>query len=150
MKIAMAVLFAMFLAATQSWAVLGENANSVETDRQMMRGEVRAVAAQGYSLRQINGPAGSQVKEFVSPDGRVFGVAWQGPFMPNLQQLLGSYFQQFQQVARSQTRLHGPRGPVVLRTDKVVIASGGHMRSFRGMAYVPSLLPKNVPAEVVR
>jgi len=28
--------------------------------------------------------------------------------------------------------------------------SGGHMRAFHGSAYVPSLLPKNVSAEVVR
>jgi hypothetical protein len=147
MKTAWAVLFALILGAAPGWAVLGEYENSIASDRQVMRGEVRTIAGEGYSLHQINAAGGAVVKEYVSPAGRVFGVSWQGPSMPNLQQLLGSYFTDFQQAARSQLRR---RGPVVLKTDKVVVVSGGHMRSFHGSAYVPSLMPKNLSAEVVR
>lgn len=147
MKTAWAVLFAMLLGATPGWAVLGEYENSVTSDQQVMRGQLRTVAGQGYSLHQITAAGGAVVKEYVSPAGRVFGISWQGPAMPNLQQLLGSYFSEFQQAARRQARR---RGPVVLRTDKVVIVSAGHMRAFQGSAYVPSLLPENVTAEVVR
>jgi Protein of unknown function (DUF2844) len=150
MKIAWAVLFAMMLAPAPGWAVLGEYENSIASDQQVMRGQVRAMPRQGYSLHEITGPGGAAVREFVSPAGRVFGVAWQGRFMPNLQQLLGSYFPQFQQAARSRLRNRSPRNPVVLRSDQVVIVSAGHMRSFNGIAYVPSLMPKNVTAEVVR
>jgi Protein of unknown function (DUF2844) len=137
----------MILGAAPGWAVLGEYENSIASDQQVMRGEVQRVAKQGYALHQITGTNGAVVKEYVSPSGRVFGVSWQGPFMPNLQQLLGSYFTDFQQAAQHRVR---KRGPLVIKSDKVVIFSGGHMRSFRGIAYVPGLMPENVTAEVVR
>jgi Protein of unknown function (DUF2844) len=148
MKRAFAVLFAMALGAAPAWAVLGEYENSVASDQQVMRGELRTVAGQGYSLHQITAGGGAVVKEFVSPTGRVFGVSWHGPAMPNLQQLLGTYFPDFQKAARGNRMRR--RGPVVLKSDKVVIVSAGHMRSFQGLAYVPSLMPENVTAEVVR
>ena len=149
MKITLTVLFAVLLGCAPGWAVLGEYENSIGLDQQVMRGQVRAAARTGYSLHEISAPGGAVVREYVAPSGRVFGVSWQGPFMPDLKQLLGSYFTNFQRAARS-SRLHAPRNPVVLRSDKVVIMSFGHMRSFRGVAYVPSLVPQNVSAEVVR
>ena len=44
------------------------------------------------------------VREFVSPGGAVFGVAWDGQFPPDLQQLLGPYYQQAQQAATAQSQ----------------------------------------------
>jgi hypothetical protein len=113
-----------------------------------MRGEIRVTNAQGYKFHQITSPNGAVVREYVSPEGKVFGIAWKSPFIPNLQQLLGSYSTQVQQAAQSQTRRRG--GPFVVRTNDFVFVSGGHMQSFHGLAYVPSLLPQNVSAEVVR
>ncbi len=49
----------------------------------------------------------------------------------------------------SKTRRHSG-GPLIVRTDKLVFVSGGHMRSFHGYAYVPSLVPKNITTEVVQ
>lgn len=147
MKTAWAVFFALILGAAPARAVLGEYENSVASDQKVMRGEVRTMAGEGYALHQITAAHGAVVKEYVSPDGRVFGISWQGPTLPNLEQLLGSYFTEFQQASERQVR---KRGPVVVRTDRVVIESGGHMRSFHGRAFVPSLMPKNLSAEVVR
>ncbi len=147
MKIALGVLVGMLLGIAPAWAVLGEYESSVALDQQSMRGEVRAVVRQGYALHQIAAGNRAVVNEYVSPKGVVFGISWQGPTMPNLQQLLGSYFGDFQQAAQSRTRR---RGPLVVKTDKVVIESGGHMRFFNGRAYVPSLLPANVTPEVVQ
>jgi hypothetical protein len=147
MKATMTALLALVLGATPLWAVLGEQVESVNSDQKVMRGEVRAFALQGYSIQQVTGADRTVVKEYVTPTGMVFGISWRGPVMPNLRELLGSYFAQFQQAAQSRVRR---RGPLVLRTDQFVVESGGHLRSFQGRAYVPSLLPKNVPAEVVR
>jgi hypothetical protein len=77
----------------------------------------------------------------------VFGVSWKGPVMPNLSQLLGSYFSQLSQPSRASVRRHRS---VVVRTSQVVIESGGHPRGFHGIAYVPSLVPANVSATVVQ
>lgn len=147
MRIALAVFLALLLGEGPAWAVLGEYEGSVSLDQQVVRGERRSIARQGYMLHQITSPSGMTVNEFVSPAGLVFGVSWHGPTMPNLQQLLGSYYVQFQQASRSRVRR---RGPLVVRTDKLVVESGGHMRSFHGRAYVPGLFPSNIRADVVQ
>ena len=147
MKTAFAFLLLWVLGAAPAWAVLGEYESSISSDQKVMRGEVRKMTLQGYSVQQIMGADRTVVKEYVSPDGRVFGISWQGPTLPNLEQLLGSYYAPWQQAARSRTRR---RGPLVLRTEQLVVESGGHMRSFHGRAYLPGLVPTNVSAEVVR
>jgi hypothetical protein len=120
----------------------------VSTDGQFLRGQVRDEVHQGYRLHIITDPGGTVVREYVSPAGIVFGISWQGPFVPNMQQLLGTYFTHLQQVEQSLTERHG--GPLLIQKDNFVFISGGHMRSYRGRAYVPSLLPTNVSAEVVQ
>ena len=112
-----------------------------------MHAQLREVAGKGYSVKELSSASGRVVREYVSPAGLVFGVAWQGPTMPDLRQLLGSYFGQVQQAAQSRQRRGGP---LVIKTKDFVLVSGGHMRSFRGLAYVPSLLPANVTPEVVQ
>ncbi|MBZ5565016.1 MAG: DUF2844 domain-containing protein [Acidobacteriia bacterium] len=147
MKKLLAVLLLLLLGSAPAWAVLGEHVATVASDQKYLRGEVRATVQQGYSVQQITAADQSVVNEYVSPAGMVFGISWRGTVMPNLQLLLGSYYAQFQQAAQSRVRR---RGPLVLRTDQLVVESGGHLRSFHGRAYVPSLLPRNVSAEVVR
>ena len=141
-----ATLGLLALTAVPAWAVLGESMQSVQRDQQMMQGALITMTRQGYSIQQISTRSGQVIKEYVTPDGTVFGVSWQGPTIPNLQRLLGSYFTHFQ-AAQSSTRRHGP---LVVRNDEVVIESGGHMRSFHGRAYVPRLLPEAVPQAAVR
>ena len=148
MKIVSGLLLILTLGTVPAGAVLGEYESSVSLDQQYLRGEVRATALEGYKLQQISSRNGMVVREYVSPEGRVFGIAWQGPFIPNLQQLLGSYSMQVQQTQQSQKRRRG--GPLVVRGNDFVFVSGGHMRAYHGQAYVPSLMPKNVSTEVVR
>jgi len=147
MKTVLAVGLAWVLGSAPAWAVLGERESSVGLDQDYLRGVVRVENHEGYSLQRITSADGRVVTEYVSPAGFVFGISWQGRTMPNLEQLLGSYYPQFLQASQSRTRR---RGPLVVRTDQLVVESGGHMRSFHGRAYVPNLLPKNLSAEVVR
>jgi hypothetical protein len=138
---------ALLLGAAPAWAVLGQPRSSVESDHAYFRGNLMQLPRQGYELHQINAPDGTVVREYISPEGTVFGVSWQGPVMPNLSQLLGSYFGDFQQASQSP---HARRAPLLVRTDRVVIESGGHMRAFHGRAYVPNLLPHNLTQAVVQ
>jgi len=147
MKTVLAVGLAWVLGSAPAWAVLGEHESSVSLDQEYLRGVVRAEAHEGYSLQRITSADGKVVKEYVSPAGFVFGISWQARTMPNLEHLLGSYYTQFLHASQSATRR---RGPLVVRTDQLVVESGGHPRAFHGRAYVPSLLPKNISAEVVR
>jgi hypothetical protein len=146
MKVWAAVLFSLLL-SVPSWAVLGQPEQSVTSDQQRLRGELRSTTGQGYTVHEIDAPDGMIVKEYVAPGGMVFGVSWRGPTMPDLQNLLGSYFPEFQRSAGSA----GPRRrALAVRTDRLVVESAGHMRSFRGRAYVSSLLPGKVAEEVVQ
>ena len=148
MKTIARVLLVLILGVAPAWAVLGEYESSVSLDREYLRGEDRVTSAQGYKFHQITSPTGAVVTEYVSPEGKVFGISWRAPVIPNLEKLLGSYIAPVQQAAQAQTRRRG--GPFIVRASDLVFVSGGHMRGFHGSAYVPSLLPKNVSAEVVR
>ena len=147
MKTALVVLSASLLGVAPAWAVLGQSVDSVRSDQERLRGQLLAVSRHGYTIHQISAPDGTVVREYVSTDGQVFGISWQGPTMPSLAQLLGAYFPEFQQA--SQSTAHRRR-PLVVRTDRLVVESGGHPRAFHGRAYVPGLVPNSLSEAVVR
>ena len=148
MKTTLGIFVTLLLAVAPAWATLGEYESSVSVDRQYLRGEVRQQAMSGYTVHRITAANGVTVREYVSPKGIVFGVAWTGQFAPNMQQLLGSYFSDLEQAQRATPPRRGR--PLVVKTDRLVLVSAGHMRGFHGHAYAPDLLPTNVSAEVVR
>jgi len=150
MKTIVGVLVMLILGAVPAGAVLGEYESSVSLDQQSLRGQDRVTNAQGYTLHQITSPSGGVVSEYVSPQGKVFAVSWRAPLIPNFQQLLGSYVEEVQKAAQAQAQTRRRGAPLIVRSKDFVFVSGGHMRAFHGLAYVPSLLPENVSAEVVR
>jgi hypothetical protein len=148
MRSILGVLLILILGAVPVWAALGESEASVSADGRFQRAQIRQEVRKGYQLHEITDTNGTIVREFVSPAGKIFGISWQGPSVPNMQQFLGSYFTYLQQYAQSQTGRHG--GPLIIRRYDFIFTSGGHMRSYRGCAYVPSLLPTNLSPEVVQ
>ena len=147
MKTTLGVLLILTLGTVPAWAVLGQYESSVSVDQQYLRSADRIQAFQAYKVHELATANGTIVREYISPQGLVFGVAWQARFMPNLQQLLGSYSPEVQQAAQSKVRRGGP---LIVKKDNFVFVSGGHMRFFRGHVYVPSLIPNNVSPEVIR
>jgi len=140
------------------WATLGDNAASVLTDQARMKGTVRSVDNQTYVMHEITATSGAKVREFVTPGGAVFGVAWEGQQPPDLQQLLGPYYQQAKQARQaqlqdqnaSQNAPRAHRAPVAIQTPGLVLYEGGHVRSFHGAAYIPQLIPPGVQASDIR
>ncbi|MGH9445540.1 MAG: DUF2844 domain-containing protein [Terriglobia bacterium] len=132
--------------AAPLWAGLGQPVRSVQSDRAQMRGTVRSETGKGYSVQTITPAGGGVVNEYISPTGMVFGVSWKTPVMPNLSQLLGSYFTQLTKRSKSNVR----RRSVVVRTSQVVIESGGHLHGFYGRAYIPGLVPARLSPSVVQ
>jgi len=131
-----------------TWAALGGDATSVQDDVVHMKGALRTAPGASYTVHEISAPGGTVVREYISPQGKVFAVSWRGPFMPDLQQLLGTHFAAFQQSI--QARTYRVRGPAVLETPGLVVQSAGHMRSFTGRAYLPDNLPQGVTAQAIR
>jgi hypothetical protein len=147
MKILLCLAAAVLLGTAPAWAALGEYENSVTLDQQRVHGTARAIVRSGYHIQEITAPNRTTIKEYVSPQGRVFGISWDSPVMPDLEQLLGTYYPQFHEMIQSERRHHGP---LVVRTDEFVVVSGGHMRAFHGRAIAPKLIPAGVTAEEVR
>ena len=146
----------LVLLATPAFAVLGDNAASVLSDQARMKGTLHSVDHRAYVMHEIT-MSSSKVREFVSPAGAVFAVAWEGQFPPNFRQLLGPYYQQAQRAAAQQkatsTAEQAPRvrrGPVVSSTPGIVFVQTGHTRSFHGHAYIPQLMPQGVQASDIQ
>jgi hypothetical protein len=122
-------------------AALGGLESSVKEDAAQVQGSIKIEERARYRVHEILMPSGTIVREFVSPAGNVFAVAWRGPMMPNLRQTLGPYFDNY--VAASQLKeAHHRR--VQVHQDDLVVESAGHMRAFAGHAYLPSAVPSGV------
>ena len=128
-------------------ATLGESSTSIETDRLSMNASLQKLHAEVYSVHEIQTPSGTTVREYVSAAGTVFAVAWQGPVMPDLRQILGRYFDRY--ITAAAGKHAGHRHSEVREAD-LVVQSNGHVRSFSGRAYLPQLLPQGVTVEEIR
>ena len=138
-----ATLFCMFAAVSVSapaLAALGGDVTSVETDRVSMKGALRVTPRIDYSVHEIQTSAGIVIREYTSAQGQVFAVSWRGPGIPDLRQMLGSYYGEFAQ-ARSEP--HYNHHHLTVRTAGVVVESSGRTRAFSGRAWAPALLPQN-------
>jgi Protein of unknown function (DUF2844) len=131
-------------------ASLGGSIDSVQSDQAQMRATTTISAGAAYTVHEMKAPAGTVVREYVSPAGRVFGVSWQGPFIPDLQQLLGDHFERYAAAAKAQRESHVGRRPLNIQEPGLVVQTAGHMRAYSGRAYDPGLLPAGVTANDVR
>lgn len=140
--IALGVLVLPFSAS----ASLGEVAASVQADQIRMNATLRTTAAANYTVFEIQTPSGTLVREYVSSTGLVFAVAWEGPTLPDLRQLLGDFFTSYVQGANAAGAGARPR---VVKQPGLVVYAGGHMRAFFGRAFVPGLIPEGVDLEEI-
>jgi hypothetical protein len=149
MKAVVGVLMFMILANVPASAVLGDSEASVTSDSIRMKSEDHVQKFNGYQAHELTSAHGPTVREYVSPQGTVFGVTWQGTSVPDMNQLLGPYFNRLQNATPEETRIQRRRG-ITVTTKDFVYSNFCHMRACTGRAYVPSLLPSNVSAGVMR
>jgi|ERR1051326_1429966 hypothetical protein len=133
-------------------AVLGGDASSVQIDQSHMKAsiEVKQPSGAEYSVHEMKSTGKLVVREFVSSDGRVFGVSWQGTYVPDLQQLLGTYFQQYTAAVKEAKAKYVARRPLNIQKPGLVVQTSGHMMAYWGRAYDPSLVPSGVNANDIR
>lgn len=125
-------------------AALGGNVSSVEADRAHMKAQLVRSEAALFTVHQLQTANGTTVRELVSAAGVVFAVTWKGPFLPDLRQMLGTYFPSYEAAPRAGNSSHSHFA--VQRSDLVVL-SRGHLRAYSGLAYVPSLVPAGLPID---
>lgn len=135
----LSLVLAGALAPGMALATLGEPEASVQSDVAELQGSIKATTPrENFRVHEIQMPSGTLLREYVSLDGNVFAVAWNGPYMPNLRQALGRYFDSY--VAGAKLNHLDHNHLQILQPDLVVQARG-HMRAFSGRAYLPTALP---------
>ncbi len=145
----LAFLATVLVMAKPALAVLGESADSISSDRKVFaatRGSV--IVHDGYQVQEIMSDA-ITVREYISPSGIVFGIAWNGMSVPNLAALLGPYANDYLKALQQSPRMHGRRSRQI-KTDRVVVEQWGHMRNLQGRAYSPALIPQGVSIDEIK
>lgn len=114
-----------------------------------MQARVQSTAHSGYMLHEMQSATGTTVREYVSPAGTVFAVAWKGRYAPHLEQLLGSQFEPYQQAMKTHSG-RASHGPVTIRLPNLIVQLAGHMGDYFGRAYIPEKVPAGVSLESIR
>ena len=128
-------------------AALGGDVTSIEADRAQMNGKREVRPANLYTVHEIAAANKTVVREYISPAGVVFGVGWQGQFIPDMHQLLGAYFDQYAQAVKEQKASYVGRRPLDIQLPGLVVQMTGHMRAFAGRTYIPEQVPQGVKVE---
>jgi len=132
-------MFAAALGPGIACATLGEPEATVQADVAQLQGSIKASTEhENFRVHEIQMPSGTLLREYVSLDGNVFAVAWNGPYMPNLRQALGRYFDSYVSGAKLN---HQDRNHLQILQPDLVVQARGHMRAFSGRAYLPGALP---------
>lgn len=127
-------------------AVLGGDTSSVQSDQIRMKSALQVKRVGAYDVHELRDNTGTAVREYVSPAGKVFAVAWEGRWLPDLAQLLGPYFSEY---TSAQDHRQG-HGPLILHRPGLIVQSAGHMRSFVGRAYLPDQVPQGMRVDDIR
>jgi hypothetical protein len=134
----------IFYPVNSSLAVLGEDRKSVEADLHVFAGEKESTVRKGYSVEIVKGSIWT-LQEYVDSQGKVFAVSWRGRGVPDLETLLGRYFPEYQSgLAERRKNPSLRRAPIQLKTDHLVIETGGKHRDLWGRIYLPAFIPDGV------
>lgn len=147
------ILMALFTVGVSvpAFGALGSTADSIQADQAHMNARLKVTQANAYAVHEMKAATGTVVREYVSrSDGRVFGIVWQGPFIPSMRQLLGAYFEQYSQAAKTRRESQVGRRPLSIHEPGLVVQTEGHMLAFYGRAYDPALLPAGVSASDIQ
>src|ERR1700684_3447439 len=97
--LALGMTMAIVALPSRPSATLGCDASSVDADRVRVQGALlRIVRSDAFVVHEVQSSSGTTIREYVSSAGTVFAVAWQGPWLPNLRQILGTYFDAYQRT----------------------------------------------------
>jgi len=145
------VLLSLVARPSAAWASLGGTVTTVDADRVRVEGALmRIVRNNTYTLHEIRSASGTMIREYVDPSGSVFAVAWDGPWLPDLRQVLGEHFDRYQTAMRARQQARTGRGVVAIDEGGLVVQMSGHPRAFTGRAYLSSRLPAGIELDSIR
>ena len=129
-------------------ATLGEQADSVTTDQKVLSADQPSTQSRkGYRVQEVKSDMVA-LREYISPGGVVFAIAWNGLVHPDLMSLLGSYAGDYE-AAQRRVQPEPGRRHLQVRASQVVVEKCGHMRDLQGRDYVPALIPPGVAIDEI-
>jgi hypothetical protein len=141
------VLAAMLALPLNAHAALGATVDSLAGDASLMQGADSVTPNTSYDLHEIKAASGTTVREYVSRQGTVFAVSWEGRTTPDLQQLLGASYARYLAAARSYRSSHHL---LSFSTPDLVASVLRLQRSSIGHVHVPALVPAGVTVAELR
>jgi hypothetical protein len=138
-RAALAVIAVLLCSAGSAQAALGGGIDTVGGDGAHFSAAMVSTAYGTYTKYVLTLPNGGTIDEYAG-GGVVFGLSWRTPGRPDLVQLLGSYFADFQAGFSTYPRGVRRAPPTIYKSD-VVIQSRGHPGAFHGEALLPALAP---------
>jgi hypothetical protein len=133
------VLFYMILGALllpcASRAELGGDVASILNEQKQFNSQLSSAQQNGVNVYTQTLPSGIALQEYLSSNGVIFAVTWSGPYLPNLQVLLGGYFKDYLVAIKESRR------SVYLSNENIIIQSSGMMGAFQGFAFLPKQAP---------
>jgi hypothetical protein len=121
-------------------AALGGDAASVALDRSALHGDLSATIAPHFHIQEITNLDGMRVREYLDDRGTVFAVTWSGPAIPDLRQLFGVYFDEYQAALRNFKPV-GLHRSIRIAGPSIEVELSGHMRAYSGRAYLAARVP---------
>jgi hypothetical protein len=140
------LLGSLLLGATPSRAALGGDPEPAAADEKHTYARKQVVQNSTYTVHELDAGTGTVVREYVGPDGKVFGVSWRGQFRPNLRELLGDSYEIYLAAAGKKMA----RGPINLSLPGLFVHMSGRQRAFYGRAYLPERVPQGLSTDEIR
>jgi len=144
-RAAAAIMVSLLLVSTAT-AELGANSSTVVNDAVRLKATPRVTANSRFAVHEMTAATGTVVREYASPSGVVFAVAWSGPYKPDLRQLMGRHFDTYIQ----QAQLRRARGTRRIQAGNLVVELSGHARDFHGRAYLADSVPAGVDVKEIQ
>lgn len=145
------VLAAALAAATPAAAVLGEDLASVHADQLRLGAARRQQVQLTMQVHVLSLPDGSSIRQYATPDGRVFAVSWNTRFKPRLDQLLGQHFATYAEGGRrAQAQRPGVAHSARVARGDLVVESVAHLQAHVGRAWLVSKLPAGTTPDALR
>ncbi|CAG4898048.1 DUF2844 domain-containing protein [Paraburkholderia saeva] len=111
---------------------------------------VHSLKSGSFQVRTTTDGGGTTINEYSTDTGQIFAYTWQGPTMPDLKTLLGSFYDSWRDGAASAQASGGALHAARVAQPDLVVESGGQMRSYVGRAWLPRALPAGVSADDLR
>ncbi len=134
----LASLLVLLAFTSRTQAAVGDDASAVAADQTRLHAKVRLVPMKGYVIHELTTPAGATIREYVGGAGKIFAVAWSGGWRPDLQEIMGSRYDEYIAARRGQRRA---RGPIRVELPGMVVVMGSYLRNFWGRVTLTDLAP---------